>query len=122
VPDHEGIVGNETADQLARTGSEHPFIRPEPACGISTGVAKKTARVWTNRNHNKKIRMRNWIQTGKGNYIRALCQKNEGSVKSNRDQLRWALRLFTGHCNIKGHLFKLGLTEYLTSERCLEKT
>jgi ribonuclease HI len=26
VPGHEGIVGNETADQLAKTGSDHPFI------------------------------------------------------------------------------------------------
>jgi ribonuclease HI len=33
-PGHEGVVGNETADQLARTGSEHPFTGPEPACGI----------------------------------------------------------------------------------------
>jgi ribonuclease HI len=51
VPGHEGIVGKETADQLARTGSEHPFIGPEPACGISVGVAKKAVRHWTNRNH-----------------------------------------------------------------------
>jgi ribonuclease HI len=35
VPGHEGIVGNAPADQLARTGSEHPFIGPEPGCGIS---------------------------------------------------------------------------------------
>jgi ribonuclease HI len=34
VPGHEGIVGNKTADQLARTGSDHPLIGPEPACGI----------------------------------------------------------------------------------------
>jgi ribonuclease HI len=31
VPGREGIVGSETADQLARTGSEHPFTGPEPA-------------------------------------------------------------------------------------------
>jgi ribonuclease HI len=51
VPGHEGIVGNEMANQLAKTGSEHPFIEPEPACGISIGVAKKTVKDWTNRNH-----------------------------------------------------------------------
>jgi hypothetical protein len=53
VPGHEGIVGNGTADQLARTGSEHPFIGHEPACGISIGVAKKAVGDWTSRNHQK---------------------------------------------------------------------
>jgi hypothetical protein len=42
-------AGNETAYQLARTGSEHLFIGPEPACGISVGVAKKAVRDWTSR-------------------------------------------------------------------------
>jgi hypothetical protein len=50
VPGHEGIDGNETADHLARTGSENPFIGPEPACGISSGAAKKAVRDWTDRN------------------------------------------------------------------------
>jgi ribonuclease HI len=35
VSGHEGIAGNETTDLLAITGSEHPLIGPEPACGIS---------------------------------------------------------------------------------------
>jgi hypothetical protein len=51
VPGNKGIVGNETADQLARTGSEHPFRGPEPACGISIGVTKKAVRDWTSRKH-----------------------------------------------------------------------
>jgi ribonuclease HI len=50
VPGHENFVGNETADQLARTESELAFIGPEPACGISIGVAKKAVKNWTNRN------------------------------------------------------------------------
>jgi hypothetical protein len=52
--DFPNRIGNETADQLARTGSEHPLTGPEPACGISFGVAKKAVRDWMNRNHKKK--------------------------------------------------------------------
>jgi hypothetical protein len=48
---HEGIVGNETAYQLAKLGSKYPLIQPEPACSISVGVAKKVIRYWTNRDH-----------------------------------------------------------------------
>jgi ribonuclease HI len=43
VPGHEGSAGNETTDQLARMGPEHPFTGPEPACGNSTGVARMQA-------------------------------------------------------------------------------
>jgi hypothetical protein len=39
----------------------------------------------------------------------------------NRDQLRWVIGLLTGHCHLKGHLFKLGLTNDPICEWCLEK-
>jgi hypothetical protein len=29
-------------------------------------------------------------------------------------------KMITGHCHIKGHLFKLGLTDDPTCERCLQ--
>jgi hypothetical protein len=36
------------------------------------------------------------------------------------DQLRWVVGLLTGHCHLKGNLFKLGLTADPIRERCLE--
>jgi ribonuclease HI len=47
VSGHDGTNGNQIADQLAKQGSEHPFIGPEPACGISIGPAEKAVRGWT---------------------------------------------------------------------------
>jgi hypothetical protein len=41
VTGHEGTEGNKTADQLAKLGSECLFIGPEPAWGISAGIAKQ---------------------------------------------------------------------------------
>jgi hypothetical protein len=34
VPGHRGIEGNEIANQLARKGSQHPFIGPEPVNSV----------------------------------------------------------------------------------------
>jgi hypothetical protein len=42
-------------------------------------------------------------------------------LKLNRDQLRWVIGLLTGHCHLKGHLFKFGLTDDPICERCLEE-
>jgi hypothetical protein len=41
---HEGPEGNEMADQLVKFGAECLLIGPEPACGISAGIAKKAVR------------------------------------------------------------------------------
>jgi hypothetical protein len=41
-----------------RKPAERPFTGPEPASGISIGVARKAARGWTNRN-----RIKQWEST-----------------------------------------------------------
>jgi hypothetical protein len=58
--------------------------------------------------------------TGKGSYIRTLCQNNKGSVEIKQRPIRWIVGLLTGHCHLKRHLFKLGLMDDPTCERCLE--
>jgi hypothetical protein len=93
VPGQESIVGNETADLLARTGFEHPFTGPEPARGISIGVPKRAVRDWTNKNHKKQLESTTGLKQAKGIYIRALCRRTKDLLKLNRDQLRWVVGL-----------------------------
>jgi hypothetical protein len=115
VPGYGGIVGNEMADQLARTGSEHPFTGREPACGISIGVATKAARDWTNRNHKKYWQSTTGLKQAKGLIPGPSARRTKDLLKLHRNQLRWVVGLFTGHCHLKGHIFKP------TCERCLEE-
>jgi hypothetical protein len=96
VPSHEGIDGNETADLLARTGSE-------PACDISIGVAKRAVRDWTNRNHIKQWESTTGLKQAKGLISGPSAKRTKDLLKLNRDQLRWIVGLFTGRCHLKGH-------------------
>jgi hypothetical protein len=95
MPGHEGIVGNGTADLLARTGYEHPFIGPEPACGISVGVAKKAVRNWTNRNYKKYWESKTGLTQAKGLIQGPSARRTKDLLKLNRDQLRWVVGLLT---------------------------
>jgi hypothetical protein len=85
VPGHEGIVGNERADQLARTGSEHLFTGPEQACGISTGAARKEVRDWTNRNHKKHWESTTGLRQAKGLILGPSARRTKDLLKLNRD-------------------------------------
>jgi hypothetical protein len=53
-------------------------------------------------------------------YVGPSTKRTKDLFRFNRDQLRWVVGLLTGHCDLKGHLFKLGLTADPLCERCLE--
>jgi hypothetical protein len=43
--------GNETADQLARMRTKHPFTEPEVIYSIYEGVDKRVTRICMNKDH-----------------------------------------------------------------------
>jgi hypothetical protein len=97
VPGHDSIVGNEIADQLAKAGSEHLFIGPEPACSISVGVAKKAVRDCTNRNNKEYWDSTTGLREAKGLVQGPSARTTKDLLKLNIDQLRWVVGLLTGH-------------------------
>jgi hypothetical protein len=118
---HEGLARNETADLLARRESEHLFTGPKPACRISVGVSKKAVRDWTNKNHIKQWESTIRLKYAKGLISGPSARRTKDLLKLNRDKLRWIVELFTGHCHLKGHVFKLGLMDDPTCEWCLQE-
>jgi hypothetical protein len=91
---------------------------------VTARVAKKGARDRTNRNHTQKKNGESTtgLKEAKGLIPGSSATRTKDLLKLNRDQLRWVVWLFTGHCHLKWHLFKLGLTDDLTCERCQKKT
>jgi hypothetical protein len=61
------------------------------------------------------------LREAKGLTLGPSARRTKDLLKLNRGQLRWVVGLFTRHCHIKGHLFKLGLADDPTCERCLEE-
>jgi hypothetical protein len=49
------------------------------------------------------------------------ARRTKELLKLNSNQWRWVTGLLTGHCHLKGHIFKMRLTNSPICERCLEK-
>jgi hypothetical protein len=117
-----GIDGNEKADQLARQGSSRPFIGPEPALGISTKIAREVIRGWTNRKHTEYWKSIHGQRQARDFLKRPSARRAGVLLSLNRNQVRILTGLFTGHCHLKGHLFKLELVDSPKCERCKQAT
>jgi hypothetical protein len=61
------------------------------------------------------------LKQAKGPISWPSARRTKDLLKLNRDKLRWVVGLLTGHCHLKGHLFKLGLTDDPICERCLKE-
>ena len=79
VPGHECILGNKSADELAKKGADTPFTGPEPVLGIPYSVVKRAIRDWMERKH-----IECWKSSKDWKLFKALM---EGSQQSRDNKL-----------------------------------
>jgi hypothetical protein len=107
VPGHMGTGGNELAGQLAREGSSHPLTELEPALSISAKVARGLITDWTSRKLEEHWQSICGQRQAKG-FLKNPSVERAGELLSlSRNRLRIMIGLLTGHCHLRGHLFKL---------------
>jgi hypothetical protein len=107
MPGHESIAGNETADLLARTGSEHPFTGLEPACGISVGVVKRAIRNWTNRDHTKQCESTTGLKQAKGLISGPSARRTQDLLKIKHRPIKMDSRTVHRTVSSKGTTFQI---------------
>jgi hypothetical protein len=75
-------------------------------------------RGWTSRKHTEYWQSVRGQRQAKG-FLKRPSAKRAGELLSlSRNQLRILTGLLTGHCHLKGHLFKLGLVNSPKCDRC----
>ena len=120
-PGHTNILGNEEADRLAKIGSETPFFGPEPAVGISYGIAKRCLNDLLTHEHNA-----HWKKVAGQAHSKAILtyvskEKTDEMLRMGRADIRAVTGLITGHCWLNKHFYTIGLSETDTCRGCGEE-
>jgi ribonuclease HI len=118
VPGHQGIDGNEKADELARLGSSTPFVGPEPFCALPTKTLYDPIKKW----ENKRLSFY-WTSLTKLRQAKRLIKPyaNKNILGLSKQNLRILTGFLTGHCTLRYHLGKLGLSDQTICRLCLEE-
>ena len=97
VPGHEGVYGNELADELAREGSSSTPIGPEPFLPLSEGIINTHIKDYLFNLHIKKYKQVALSDKGKTPLTFFLNKHRYKKINITGTHIRWLTWLLSGH-------------------------
>ena len=99
VPGHSGILGNESADLLAKRDSESRFVGLEPFCGFGMGYKD---RVLSEREGLDMLRSYRTLDNDSHSpyFIAGEEDRSEEVLSLSSDDRRLLVEVLTGHCDL----------------------
>ena len=121
IPGHEGHMGNEVADRLAKIGTSMEVVGPEPVIPINSSTLKLQLKEWEKEQHNKEWSKREDCRQTKLIMPKRNAKWEKEIMNSSRKNIRIITQIITGHANLKRHRYLMGLETDPICDKCQEK-
>jgi hypothetical protein len=106
-------------DELAREGSAHHFVGPEPAVGVSRQRIRSKIQCWLERQHLVQRRgLAGTMRQTQGLITGTNTAARTALMSFNRAQSRVIIGLLTGHNTLRRHLHIMGLVDSPLCRKC----
>ena len=108
IPGHEGVPGNERANELARQGSNVRPIGPEPFVPLPSSHITGEIHKSLIRSHLKEYTLNKLSNKGKTPLLHYLKENGYSTLNNSGTNLRWLTWLFAGHSPLNYFQHKTG--------------
>ncbi|KAL5263830.1 hypothetical protein ACHWQZ_G005038 [Mnemiopsis leidyi] len=108
IPGHEGVPGNERADELARQGSSTRPVGPEPFVPLPTSFITREIHNSLTNSHLKEYNKAKLSEKGKTPLLHYLKTCGYRTISNSGTNIRWLTWLYTGHSPLNYFQHKTG--------------
>ncbi|XP_018405957.1 PREDICTED: uncharacterized protein LOC108782235 [Cyphomyrmex costatus] len=119
VSGHQGIPGNERADELAKQGTEK--VPAERIVGVPFSARTKNIKEFLEREHSNSWKGIEGCRRAKQLMKLSKPARTKELLAMGKEKLRRGIGLLTGHMPLRAHLFNLGLAEQKECRLCGEE-
>lgn len=116
IPAHSGFIGNEKADELAKTASSK--THPEITLNICSSGMKNKMKSWVKTTHLKQWNCTADLRVSKMLIPFITDEIRDEILNMNRKNLRLLVGVLTGHCGLRKHLFNMKIISDPTCRFC----